>query len=178
MERCLLCFLFAEISLNNKYNNSRFVLVVKMGNCCGGVSDGPHSKYWKKYQTDFESLGFGEKEIKTIHSVFHEVETKGINPDGTVLLSAVLNHFPGKLGDHLFLKKAFSIFSKEEDRLTFREFVHALHNFCSLTHLCLVRFAFDLYNPNGKTKLALSEMRKLIFELHGPIPDKDEGRYM
>jgi hypothetical protein len=150
-----------------------------MGNC-GGVTEGPHSKYWNKFRLDFEALGLCEKDIKAMHFIFRYIETSGVNPDGNIPASSVLEYMPDRLSQHLFMNKMFGIYTtkNKDDRLNFRQFVHTLYNFCSLTHICLVRFAFDLYNPLGKARLSLSEVKKLIQELHGPIGDKEEGKYM
>jgi hypothetical protein len=160
----------------NKHNYIEENIQV-MGNiCCGDDVEGPHVKYWVRYRADFESKLITRADIKVLHTLFHTIETAAVNPDSSVLIETALHFFPDKLVDHKFMLKAFGIYSKN-GRLTFRQFVHAVYIFCWLTHICLVRFAFDLYNPENKKRLELAEVRQLIHDLHGHIPDKDVNRY-
>ena len=111
----------------------------------------------KKYLPMFNTLSLSIRAIETLYEVFQLIDGDG---SGEIDIDEFLIYF--RLQKSRFAIRAFNILDADgSGEIDFGEFVLGLYNFCTFDNVSLARFAFQIYDDDGRYEICFLFRRTL-----------------
>ena len=111
----------------------------------------------KKYLPMFNTLSLSIRAIETLYEVFQLIDGDG---SGEIDIDEFLIYF--RLQKSRFAIRAFNILDADgSGEIDFGEFVLGLYNFCTFDNVSLARFAFQIYDDDGRYEMCFLFRRTL-----------------
>ena len=109
----------------------------------------------------YASLGLKPADIHNLLRVYYKID---VDRSGFISVSEMLDFFQSTKSG--FVKKAFSVFDENyDDKISFKEFVTSLWNYCTLADGSLPLFTFDIYDHDSNGLLELKEVFMMFHDL-------------
>ena len=111
----------------------------------------------------YASLGLKPADIHNLLRVYYKID---VDRSGFISVSEMLDFFQSTKSG--FVKKAFSVFDENyDDKISFKEFVTSLWNYCTLADGSLPLFTFDIYDHDSNGLLELKEVFMMFHDFYG-----------
>lgn len=136
-----------------------------MGACASVENE---AQLWVKWSLVLITLNFTRGDFRKLLRIFNSMDKDG---SGSIVLKELLLFL--KMENSDFLARAFSIFDVDHSQeIDFGEFVVCAWNYCIEDRTSLLMFAFDLYDEDKSGLLSKDEIKVLLKDVFGGIPNK------
>ena len=114
-------------------------------------------------KSEFEAIMLRESDVGRLYRTFEKIDN---DQSGEISMKELLRFL--KLDRNRFTETVFRIMDDDRNgSISFREFVIAAWNYCTLTHGTLVMFAFDLYDRDHSGYIDENEIELMLRDVYG-----------